>query len=168
MDLNAQKEMFSYAYVQAVASVAGYSVCFKPRPMDNAGVDLSIEATGEVGKVLFPKIDVQVKCTADENILDKDYVKFSLPVKNYKILIDSKAVDPLILVVVLVPKDLSNWLQITEENILMKKCGYWVSLKGTPPTQNKEKITVELPRQNLFTPVNLQRMMEKIGRKENL
>lgn len=124
MDLNTQKEMFSYAYIQAVASVAGYSVCPKPRPMDNAGIDLTIEAPGEVGEVLFPKIDVQVKCTADENIRNKACVKFPLPVRNYEILINPKAIDPLILIVILVPKDLNDWLKISEEDILMKKCGY--------------------------------------------
>ncbi len=87
MDLNTQKEMFSYAYIEAVASVAGYSVCRKDRPMDNAGIDLSIEA-GEVGEVLFPRIDAQVKCTASETIRKENCIKFPLPVNNYKTLIN--------------------------------------------------------------------------------
>ncbi|MEA5533037.1 DUF4365 domain-containing protein [Crocosphaera sp. XPORK-15E] len=168
MDLNTQKEMFSYAYIEAVASVAGYSVCRKNRAMDNAGIDVTIEASGEVGEVIFPKIDAQVKCTESENIRKQNCVKFPLPVNNYKTLIDTRAIMPLILVVVLVPSDIHNWLKITEEDILMKKCGYWVSLKGQPPTKNTKNITVELPRQNLFTPASLQTMMEKIGRRENL
>lgn len=167
MDLNTQKEMFSYAYIEAVASVAGYSVCRKSRAMDNAGIDLTIEVTESVGEVLFPKIDVQVKCTA-KNIRNKNCVKFPLEVKTYKTFIDTRAIIPLILVVLLVPEDLSDWLKITEEDILMKKCGYWVSLRGKPTTENQGIITVELPRQNLFTPVSLRTMMEKIGRRENL
>jgi hypothetical protein len=160
--------MFSYAYIQAVASVAGYSVCPKNRAIDNAGLDLTIEVPGEVGEYLFPRIDAQVKCTAAESIYHENCIKYPLPVRNYQILISTKALTPLILVVVLVPKNLQDWITITEEDILMKKCGYWVSLKGNLTTENKEKITVDLPRQNLFTPDSLQTMMEKIGRRENL
>lgn len=168
MDLNTQKEMFSYAYIEAVASVAGYAVCRASRAMDNAGIDVTIEVPGEVGEVLFPRIDAQVKCTADEKIRKQNVIKYPLKVNNYKTLINTKALTPLILVVVLVPQDLTDWLRITEEDVLMKKCGYWVSLKGKPTTKNSDKIVVELPRQNLFTPASLKTMMEKIGRGENL
>lgn len=60
----------------------------------------------------------------------------------------------LILIVVLVPSNINDWLKITEEDMLMRKCGYWVSLKGQKPTKNTNNITVELPRQNLFTEIN--------------
>ncbi|GBF80190.1 DUF4365 domain-containing protein [Aphanothece sacrum] len=168
MDLNTRKEMFSYAYIEAVSSVAGYSVELKPRAMDNAGIDVTIEVPGEAGGVLFPRIDAQVKCTAAENIRKENCIKFPLPVKNYKTLIYPNPYVPLILVVVLVPSDINDWLKITEEDILMKKCGYWLSLRGQSPTNNTENITVELPRQNLFTPVSLRNIMEKAGRRENL
>ncbi len=42
MDRNPEKEQFSYAYVRAVATVAGYSFEEKSRPLDNAGIDLTI------------------------------------------------------------------------------------------------------------------------------
>lgn len=168
MDLNTQKEMFSYAYIKAVATVAGYSVELKPRAMDNAGIDVTIEVPGEAGESLFPRFDAQVKCTAAENIRKENCIKFPLPVKNYKTLIYPKPYVPLILVVVLVPPTINDWLQITEEDMLIKKCGYWVSLRGQAPTNNTDKITVELPRKNLLTPASLKAMMEKIGRSENL
>lgn len=168
MDLNTQKEMFSYAYIEAVDSVAGYSIFRKDRPMDNAGIDLSIEAPEPVEEVIFPRIDAQVKCTASETIIKENCIKFPLPVNNYKTLINPRAILPLILIVVLVPSNINDWLKITEEDILMKKCGYWVSLRGQKPTKNTNSITVELPRQNLLTPTNLKEMMEKAARKENL
>jgi hypothetical protein len=168
MDRNAQKEQFSYAYVRAVATVAGYSVEEKSRPMDNAGIDLTIEAPGEIGEILSPKCDVQVKCTSGQSVLDKKSIKFSLPVNNYNRLRHEKPLAPQILIVVLVPDEISDWINISEEETLMKKCGYWVSLKGRPLTTNTTTISVELPRCNLFTPSNLSLMMEKIGREEEL
>ncbi|OIP71006.1 MAG: hypothetical protein AUK43_07485 [Oscillatoriales cyanobacterium CG2_30_40_61] len=168
MDLNTQKEMFSYAYVQAVASVAGYSVEGKSRPMDNAGIDLTIEVPGEIGECLFPKFDAQVKCTSSKNFISEQSIKFPLEVKNYKTLIDIRVLVPQILIVVFVPDDVTNWLNVSEHEILMKRCGYWVSLKGKPSTQNSHKITVELPRSNLFTPQNLSLIMEKIAKGKEL
>lgn len=168
MDRNTQKEEFSYAYIQAVASVAGYSVERKPRPMDNAGIDITIEVPGELGMVLFPRFDAQVKCTSSLNILHNNFIKFPLDIKNYNKLRHEKPLVPQILIVVLVPNDLGGWLNISEEETLMKKCGYWISLKGEPSTQNTSNITVDIPRLNIFTPANLTLLMEKISRKEDL
>lgn len=76
MNINTQKEEFSYAYIRAVASVAGYAVEQKLRAMDNAGVDVTIEVPGEIGEILFPKFDAQVKCTSSQSVLHNDYIKF--------------------------------------------------------------------------------------------
>jgi hypothetical protein len=153
MDTNTRKEMFSYAYVKAVASVAGYSVEVKSRSMDNVGVDLTVEMPGETEEFLFPRFDAQVKCTSSLSIIHEKSIKFSLPVKNYKNLISTKSLVPQILIVVMVPEKVSDWIDISEESILMKKCGYWVSLKGQSSTQNSTNITVELPRENTALPV---------------
>jgi hypothetical protein len=95
MDDNTRKEMFSYAYVKAVASVAGYSVEIKSRAMDNVGIDLTIEMPGEIGEMLFPKFDAQVKCTSSSKIIHEKSLYFSFPVKNYKTLINTKVYVPL-------------------------------------------------------------------------
>lgn len=168
MDKNSQKEEFSYAYIQAVASVAGYSVQIKPRLMDNAGIDLTIEVPNQIGFMLSPKFDAQVKCTSSTKIIDHDLIKFPLPVKNYNRLIHPKVLAPQILIVVLVPENIEQWLQISETETIMKKCGYWVSLKGQPETTNTSNITVTIPRENVFSPSSLKLIMDKISRGEDL
>lgn len=50
MDINQQKEQFSNAYLQAVASVAGYSL-YKPN-VDDDSVDWGIAASGGTGRIL--------------------------------------------------------------------------------------------------------------------
>ncbi|MDY7015117.1 MAG: DUF4365 domain-containing protein [Cyanobacteriota bacterium] len=168
MDRNAQKEEFSYAYIRAVASVAGYSVEQKSRPMDNAGVDLTIEVPGEEGSILFPRFDAQVKCTSSQKVYSANYIKFPLPAKNYNRLRSEGTLAPLILIVVLVPDNLNDWIKISENKTLIKHCGYWISLKGKPPTSNTFTVTIEIPRQNTFTPESLRRIMQKIGQREEL
>jgi hypothetical protein len=169
MDINLQKEFFSYAYVRAVAAVAGFSVQEQDRRMDNAGIDLTITSPREAEVVLFPRCDAQVKCSWVINETE-NFIKYPLPVKNYNVLRNEKALPtaPVILIVVLVPREVTDWINISEEKIVMKKCGYWASLKGMPPTTNQETVTVELPRVNLLTPDNLTQIMKKIGKGEEL
>ncbi|MEH1778352.1 MAG: hypothetical protein V7L26_04220 [Nostoc sp.] len=42
MYITTQKEEFSYAYINAIASAAGYSFQIAPRPFDLVGVDITI------------------------------------------------------------------------------------------------------------------------------
>lgn len=168
MDRNIQQEEFSYAYIQTVAVAAGYSVVIKPRAIDFAGIDLSIEMLGENGNTLFPKFDAQVKCTAQNLNCDQNSIKFPLPIKNYKRLIHNNPLVLQLLILVLVPTDINEWIKISEEETLLKKCGYWQSLKGMPPSENRSKVTIDIPRKNLLTPSNLSKIMQKISNGEEL
>jgi hypothetical protein len=68
-----------------------------------------------------------------------------------------------ILVVVLVPDDMNDWLRHSEPDLVMRRCGYWLSLRGMPATDNAEGKTVHLLRAQLFTVQSLQGMMDRIG-----
>ncbi len=172
MDLNTQKEEFSYAYIHAITSVAGFSFQLKSRPMDNAGVDATIEMPGISEDMLFPKLDLQVKCTASHDIIDRDkgLIKYSLPVNNYNRLRHENSLIPIILVIVFVPKDVIDWVSISEldQETLLKKCAYWISLKGEQKTTNNTNKTIEIPLKNIFIPDSLKSIMEKIAREEEL
>ncbi|MBW4613251.1 MAG: DUF4365 domain-containing protein [Desmonostoc vinosum HA7617-LM4] len=48
----------------------------------------------------------------------------------------------------------------------MKRCAYWVSICGQPPTENQSTVTVYLPRQNIFSVEVLQALMQRIARGE--
>ena len=147
MDINQQKEQFSNAYIQAVASVAGYSL-YRP-DVDDDSVDLGIAARGGTGPILSPRLELQLKCTSRE-ILDSASVKYPLNLKNYNDLRINTLV-PRILVVVLVPDNLNEWLQQSEQELCIRYCGYWVSLRGQTATRNTTAVTVELPRSDRFT-----------------
>lgn len=168
MDSNSRKELFSYAYVRAVAAAAGYSVQEKTRTMDNVGLDLTIEVPGEVAGMLFPRFDAQVKCTSSPDVIKENSINFPLRVNNYDKLRNNRPLAPQILIVVLVPEEVKDWIDVSEEEIVLKKCGYWASLKGMPATNNRNTVTVELPRINLLTPDNLMQIMEKIAKGEEL
>ena len=52
-DITTQQEEFSYAYLEAIVTAAGYSIHRKPTAMDNAGIDVGVEATGAVRRAPY-------------------------------------------------------------------------------------------------------------------
>lgn len=136
MFITTQKEEFSYAYISAVASTAGYSFQIAPRPLDMVGVDVTITGLVFPGSRRRTRLDLQLKCTS-QDILDNENIKFPLEIKNYNELINSNPNDdPLLLVVVLVPEKVEDWLRQSETELCLRRCAYWVSLRGQPESTN--------------------------------
>ena len=161
-----QQEEFSYAFISTIVAAAGYAMHPPTRLTDNAGIDITVVAPGEIGTVLSPQFSAQVKCTSDISFLKGSQINYPLPVHNYNRLIHPNPIAPQLLIIVLVPKELSSWVESNEEKTIIQKSVYWMSLKGKPSTENVANITVHVPRENLFTPQSLQRIMQRIADKE--
>lgn len=160
VDINQQKEQFSNAYLQAITSVAGYSL-YKPA-VDDDSVDWGIAATGLMGRIRAPRLELQLKSTS-RDVLNDNAIRYPLKLKNYN---DLRMVDyavPRILIVVLLPDNLSEWVQQSSEELCMRYCGYWLSLFVMPETENTSTVTVTMPRNNQFTVAALQSIMQGIG-----
>ncbi|MBE9120363.1 DUF4365 domain-containing protein [Tychonema sp. LEGE 07199] len=159
MELNQQKELFSKAYVRAVAAVAGFSLS-QPE-VDDDSIDLKIVARGGEGVVFSPELNLQLKCTS-RDVLDGQFIRYPVRIKNYRDLIVNSQV-PRLLVVVLVPENLENWLQQSEDEMCIRYCAYWVSLRGLPERLNTANVTVELPRSNQFTVEALKSIVQRLS-----
>ncbi len=160
MDISQQKEQFSNTYLQAITTVAGYSL-YKPS-VDDDSVDWGIAARGIMGRIRAPRLELQLKSTSRE-LLDDNYLRYPLKLKNYD---DLRLVDfaiPRILVVLVLPEHRKDWLQQSEEELCIRYCAYWVSLRGLPETPNTTTVTISLPRTNQFTVAALQSIMQRIG-----
>jgi hypothetical protein len=162
MHITHQQEAFSLAYVQAVAAAAGFSVQGGPVP-DNQGLDLTIAARGPYGTVRAPRLDLQLKCQRGRPP-DGPKWPYDLKVKNYEHLRHTDLQVPRILVVVAVPDDVRTWLDQDEERLLMRHCGWWVSLRGQAASTNTSTVRVRVPRGQRFDVVSLTAMMARVGR----
>jgi Domain of unknown function (DUF4365) len=165
MHIDQRKEQFSHAYVRAVASVAGFAVAIPE--VDDDSIDLILSGRGANGTVRSPRLELQLKASSRRDIIRDDAIAFPLPVKNYNDLRPDNVLVPRILVVVLLPDELGEWILHSEEQISLRRCGYWRSLRGLPETANQETITVDLPRTQIFRPVELEQIMSDIGRGVN-
>lgn len=160
MEQNLQKEEFSRAYVRAVAAAAAFAAA-EPR-VDDDSVDMEISGRGGQGTSKSPRLDIQLKCTSDHTIIQDDSLAFFLKKKNYDDLRGTTLV-PRCLVVVVVPEDTGAWLAHSESELVLRHCGYWVSLRDRPGTDNVSGVTVTIPRANTFDVEQLRAIMDRIG-----
>ena len=160
MDINQQKEQFSNVYLQAVTTVAGYSV-YKPS-VDDDSVDWGVAAKGGTGPIRAPRLELQLKSTSSD-IQDDKSIRYRLKLKNYDDLRMDDFAIPRILVVVLIPETPEDWLTPSATELCIRNCGYWISLRGRPETPNTNSVNVTIPKTNQFTVAALQSIMEGIS-----
>lgn len=165
MDLSQQKSQFSLAYVHAVASVAGFALYdFR---VDDDSVDCGIGQRGGNGTIRSPRLELQLKCTSQE-LMHQDGIHFPLERKNYDDLRGNDFMVPRALVVMMVPSDISSWLESTPEQLVIRRCAWWVSLAGAEERPGIENPTVILPVTQSLTPEALRGLLERAGRGEPL
>lgn len=137
---NQRKAELSHAFIAALAARAGYLAHRGPQP----DVD-SIDATIRSGSPNRDAIDLQLKATATAR-KDPDGLHFRLKRKSYNDLVGPRAV-PIILVVLELPADESRWLECTPDRMILRRCGWWLSLAGRDPLDAGSR-TVVIPRHN--------------------
>ena len=164
-DVTARQEAFSDAYIQAVAAVAGCSIS-SPRP-DNDKIDWLIGSRVRGTKFTKPLIAIQAKCLLSLSAAG-EHTPYTLDIDTYDNLRDEFVSNPRILVVVLAPKNIPEWLMQDEKQLVLSHCGYWLSLKGEPEVSNQATKTVHLPRTNIFSPKTLQAMMVRASNGEDI
>lgn len=153
MHLNMRKSRLSISYIEAVASHAGFWVDEPKADYD------SIDGTLKADSGNRSRIEFQAKATS-QDIVRENRIHFSLPVKNYNDL-RIEAHLPRILIVLIMPQSTDEWLEQTSSALCIRKCAYWMSLKGRPASNNRKKITVHLPLSNVFNVEQLTDMMQK-------
>lgn len=160
MHPDTQKEQFSKAYVQAVAACAGFS--WSVPSVDDDSIDMCLHRTGGGGTIRSPRLDLQIKCTDRESPMTAQF-SYSVKLKNYDDLRDESVMVPRILIVVLVPDSLPDWLTHSETELTLRRCGYWLSLRGMPDSTNATGQTVQMNRLQQFNVDSLQAMMDRIS-----
>ena len=149
-----QEEALSRAYAHAVAARAGYITAVYD--VDHDGVDLRIQAGG----AMRPALDLQLKATVNLGAPPDGYFRFPLGRGNYdQLRIDTQT--PRLLVVLDLPRDGCEWMTITENELVLRRRAYWLSLRGYEETDNRSSVTVRIPSDNLFDVDGLCALMEQ-------
>jgi hypothetical protein len=164
---NNVKEELSIAYAMAVAAHAGFAVEETRKDFDS--VDVTIRARGlicEGATLKSPAIALQLKAKPFAD-LPQGSIPFDLRRKNYDDLIGRHLV-PKILVLLVMPEAREEWLSCTGESLVLRRSAFWMSLANHPPSTNDSQERLYLPRDQLFTPVTLTRLLGRVAREEEL
>jgi hypothetical protein len=157
---NLRQEALSRVQVRAIAAQAGV-IC--GRAEDDFGLDMfvrGIEVRDRQYRDTGPQLDVQLKSTTGAELRPAE-VAYDLEVRAYNLLREP-TLSPRILVLLVLPENEDLWLGQTAEELILRGCLYWRSLRGTPATTNDKTVRVTIPRTNVFSAQAIQAMMNQI------
>lgn len=160
----------SYAYLHAVASKIGVGCKISTRHEDNRGIDAQLTCWEKFGDSYIEEIDLKVQLKATKQIpseTDSHFSYFFKGIKQYDFLREKPKRNHRFLIVLFLPEDASEWLNVNSEQLILKKCAYWVSLRGAEDSTNESGQTIYLPKKQMLTPDNLLSIFEKISRNES-
>jgi len=155
------KEQISLAYVKAIAARSG--IVLREHELDYGLDGRFSDVEYDIERKRFSEngfgIDFQIKATT--NIVPKgNKLLYDLEVKNYRDLIRTNIGTPRILIVYSMPKQSNEWIAVSNEETVLKRCAWWCSLKGQEDTKNETKKRIELPVSQRFTYDELRRLIE--------
>ncbi len=154
------KEHLALAYVYTVASRAGCSTEFIR--VDRDSIDITVtHVDREVGPddVREGIIGIQIKAHAHDP-MDGPIQYYLNSTKNFDDLRRPHTLFPRLLVVVLLPKDEAQWVHLSEDALVLRRCGYWMSLVGATER------SISIPRHNVFDGQSLMRILDHARRRE--
>lgn len=154
------EESLSVSYVSAVVAKAGASFDIVSR---DYGVDVCVRRIDKFNGLLMDmgvSFDFQLKSTINWKV-DGSFIVYDIEVDAYNKLVyrHTASSTPCLLVVLCLPKDSSEWISLTEDELKLRKCGYFFYVKGEM-TQNKKTTRIRIPRDNVLTPDAVRTLIE--------
>lgn len=158
------EEDLSKAYVLAVGAKAGLSVTF--RDGHDYTVDGSLHEVSRVnGRYHESGLSFDFQLKASKKCSTKDTsIIYDFDAETYNYLCqraENKYTTPIILLLLVLPEDESEWLSVSPEQMILKKACYWMKIDGNF-TKNKETRRIEIPQKQLFDVSAIQSLIGQI------
>ena len=158
------KEDLSIAYMSAICAVAG--IAFDLQRHDEDSTDAIIKkliALPDERKCEV-SLRVQLKATSSPSQYreDDENLTYILKAKNYNDLRTSSTT-PIILAVLILPKNEAEWLKWTKEDLLIKGRMYWQSFASSSEKDNKNTVSVRISKENYLNSDKLLKLLQKMA-----
>lgn len=145
-----RQEALCRAYVQAIAAQAGVTW---GKPDSDYGIDVSLRLVSPVEgrrRDVGTQIDLQLRSTTRASMSETEVI-YDLDVDTYNDLRDADRPILFFLLLFVMPQDEALWLSQAPEQLCLRHCVYWASLRALPPTTATSSIRVKIPRTNIFS-----------------
>jgi len=110
------------------------------------------------------ELKFQLKATTENSVIvSDDNLKYDLEAKNYNDLIMRRNTkSPLILVLFILPTNQTEWLIVSENELISKKCAYWyIPQQNEATTENTDTKRIVINKNNLVNPESLNQLFEE-------
>lgn len=160
-----RKEELSLSYLNAICAYTG--IAMERQFHDEDSVDVLIKKIIDRvdGTRYNAQLSIQLKCTSQTLVEDDESISYSLKVKNYNDIRRPSVVQHLLFVLILPNKE-CDWVAHSIDELIIRRCMYWVSLKGMGDTQNTETVTVKLPKTQCVSSLALIDLLQRIAEEE--
>jgi hypothetical protein len=153
------KQSYSLAFTHAIAAAARCTI--SDLRSDVERVDYTVRQVARHRRYSSAQVDVQMKCT-EQHVLRDDGVYWRLSREHYDDLRDPDRYNKVILVVLLVPPNVQEWLVMEPDHMVLHGAAYWTCIQDQPAIPGSSK-TVVLPRTNAYNVDQLLRILQRIG-----
>jgi hypothetical protein len=162
-----RKEDLSESYMEAIAAINGIAMTRNRRDENGIDVFLSRDIVREDGVEIGVTVEFQLKSTSLELRHNrKSLISYDLKSKNYRDL-KRESTNQRFLALLVLPNVEQEWLTCNAQELIMRKCMYYKSLKDLPEKTNKGKTVVHFDAKNdLLTPESLLKLMQKVAEEE--
>jgi len=162
----------SYAYLHAVASHASVACQVASRMHDGLGIDAMLTLRHDFGPPAILTditLHLQLKATTRTPVHnDGRFSYFLKDAQEYERLRKASSLPPRLLAVLFLPTPQADWLTCAAEQLVLRKCAYWTSLRGAPASKNDSGQTVYLPDTQVLSPDGLRALFERVAHQEEL
>ncbi|QJW97083.1 DUF4365 domain-containing protein [Frigoriglobus tundricola] len=161
-----RQEVLSLAYVHAVAAMCGMT--HSARAKDH-GIDLTLhEIVRDRGRFTESGMALELQLKSTTSVAEtKTDIGYDLSIRAYDIL-RAEIGQVRLLVVFVLPASENEWLRQTRAKLELRKCAYWVSLRGRSAVKNRSSVRIPIPKRQIFTPDAIRAIIERKKRGEEL
>ncbi|MGY0234969.1 DUF4365 domain-containing protein [Longispora urticae] len=155
-------ETLQNAYLHAVAAAAR---CAIAKPSHDRGIDWIVtHQSGHHTADWEAVLRIQLKSTY-QTAPDVSLQEVPITIRNDRLrrLTASPVTNSSILVAMLIPRSIDEWVHVQMDSLTMRHSCYWVNLEGFAIT-GKEKTVVKVPTAQVFDEHALCEMMDRIGK----
>lgn len=156
------EESLSVSYVSSIVAKSGASLDLTSR---DYGVDVSVRRVVRFdGKMMDMGVSFDCQLKATINWLEEDAtIVYDLEVDTYNKIIyrHQNSTTPCLLILLCLPGDEAEWLQISEEELKLRKCCYYYYINGEP-TNNRRTVRIRIPKANIFSPDAVNQLIERV------
>ena len=155
------QESLSRSYIHAIAGSAGVNL--------HVGREFDYGFDGTFRPVIFRKnrrvesgipVDFQLKCTTKWTYEGAE-VAYNIETKTYNDFVSRLPAEiGCVLILLCVPEDDSQWVDVKEQHMILKHCCYFSSISGTPTGNEESTKKILIPRSNLLTALALRELLE--------